>query len=417
MSHLRRSVLLLSLLALGCQEGNQARPNDVGHAEGSVTEALFSDTGGLSSAGICPAGRMPNRTNCPAQRSAKTAALQRRMEEPLSLREASLLRQEWETVRGLRYDAPEVATARREKKAALDAWKDTAGREKEFAGLPEQADIEIQRHTQAIDQAQRSIEILQQRLAVRPGDAWLLDEIAILTEEIAFRRTRTETLRQQGDGWHQASEEAAAALPALAEAVNSRQQAIAALLTNLGVDSAQLQKIRADLASVRVQRKSLASVLTMMADSQISWPNSVLSPEEKTAVKNLRDTLQTSTTFKVQFGTLTGPRPTDSKVLKAFVSNQWQDVCPMSFGQKEAVVACRALGFPRTRKAVVRFSVNPPMRIGIAEVNCRGDETSLDECAHKVISATSYWDGSAWRAQGCWTPGSVAGVVIESCQE
>ncbi|XP_025100419.1 deleted in malignant brain tumors 1 protein-like isoform X3 [Pomacea canaliculata] len=81
--------------------------------------------------------------------------------------------------------------------------------------------------------------------------------------------------------------------------------------------------------------------------------------------------------------------------LEIFFNGEWSTVCNKQFGQEEAEVACRMMGFKSGGAAAVS-----PSRYGqgsghilLNNVTCQGTETSLEQCWHDPLY-TSYCDHS-----------------------
>ncbi|XP_025102094.1 deleted in malignant brain tumors 1 protein-like isoform X3 [Pomacea canaliculata] len=71
--------------------------------------------------------------------------------------------------------------------------------------------------------------------------------------------------------------------------------------------------------------------------------------------------------------------------LEIYFNGEWGTVCNNNFGKEELQVACRMLGFKKTEAAAVgsdRYGQGSgPVLFG--NVNCRGFETSLEQCSHR----------------------------------
>ncbi|XP_025103061.1 scavenger receptor cysteine-rich domain-containing group B protein-like [Pomacea canaliculata] len=73
--------------------------------------------------------------------------------------------------------------------------------------------------------------------------------------------------------------------------------------------------------------------------------------------------------------------------LEIFFNEEWSTVCDDKFGQEEAEVACRMLGFKSSKAAAVSSSRNGQGsgHILLNKVVCKGTETSLAQCQHDPL--------------------------------
>ena len=71
--------------------------------------------------------------------------------------------------------------------------------------------------------------------------------------------------------------------------------------------------------------------------------------------------------------------------IEVFVHGRWGTVCDDSFDikLKEAHVICRILGLSPAQR-VTKFGSRTGLN-WLDELNCRGNETSINECAHRSI--------------------------------
>lgn len=68
----------------------------------------------------------------------------------------------------------------------------------------------------------------------------------------------------------------------------------------------------------------------------------------------------------------------------------WLPVCDDGFGQEEAAVACRAMGFSGVQSYDVSVRVTGSDRFGLDDLFCSGNESNLFECRH-----------SPWGSENC----------------
>ena len=69
--------------------------------------------------------------------------------------------------------------------------------------------------------------------------------------------------------------------------------------------------------------------------------------------------------------------------VEVFHNGRWGSVCDDSWDANDARVVCRSLGFEESSIAVGRASFGMCSgAIFMDDVNCGGNETSLDQCAH-----------------------------------
>ncbi|XP_025101966.1 deleted in malignant brain tumors 1 protein-like isoform X3 [Pomacea canaliculata] len=81
--------------------------------------------------------------------------------------------------------------------------------------------------------------------------------------------------------------------------------------------------------------------------------------------------------------------------LEIFYNGKWSTVCNNGFGDKEARVACRMLGFNSSNARVDKAGVFRPWRkgkgrIAVSQVNCVGTESSVAECDYSSDTSSCF---------------------------
>ena len=76
--------------------------------------------------------------------------------------------------------------------------------------------------------------------------------------------------------------------------------------------------------------------------------------------------------------------------VEVYLRGQWGTICSEGWSIEDALVVCRMLGFPSASRGVVNGVYGQGTGpIWMSNVNCRGNESSLADCAYKGLNNTS----------------------------